>query len=448
MAPAINVLIVGDFRGELKRAGEIAVSRGAKMSQAGNLEDVLRIMRLSGKISLILAELPFDIERLVALLRQERFHVPVVACGVTTSPTDAARAVKAGASDFLPLPPDPELIAAMLEAASGEAHALLATDPVMLVTVQRAEKIAVSDASILITGESGTGKEVLARFVHRKSLRAAGPFVALNCAAIPEALLESELFGHEKGAFSGAVARRIGKFEAANGGTILLDEISEMDVRLQAKLLRVIQEREIDRLGGSAPVKVNVRVLATSNRDLRAEVAAGRFRQDLFFRLNVITLEIPALRDRPADIVLLAEHYAQHYAVLNGKALRPFSREALLQLTRHRWPGNVRELENTVHRAVLLATDHAIAIGDIELPDTGPLAAQGLNGSAASSPFVGRTMDAVERDLILNTLQHTFGNRTHAAVMLGISIRCLRNKLREYAEAGATVAPPPNSQPA
>lgn len=443
----ISVLIAGKFCGELKRAGEIAVSRGAKLSQANGLEDILGIMRQSGRINLIMAELPFDIERLVRMLRQERFHVPVIACGVTTGPTDAAQAVRAGASDFLPLPPDPEIIAAMLEAASGEAHALLASDPAMVSTIRRAERVAASDASILITGESGTGKEILARFVHRKSPRAAGPFVALNCAAIPEALLESELFGHEKGAFSGAIGRRVGKFEAAHGGTILLDEISEIDIRLQAKLLRVIQEREVDRLGGNAPVKVNVRVLATSNRDLRAEAAAGRFRQDLFFRLNVVSLQIPSLRERPADVNLLADHYAHHYSALNGKRTKPFSREAYALLNQHNWPGNVRELENTVHRAILLAAGEVIGYGDIELPDVQPTS-PASQGSSRAGPLVGQTMNAVERDLILNTLHHTFGNRTHAATMLGISIRCLRNKLREYSEAGASIAPAPNSYPA
>ena len=447
MVDGLSVLIAGNFRGELKRAGEIAVARGARLSQANGLEDILRIMRQSGRINLMMVELPFDIAKLIVMLRQERFHIPVIACGVTTSPGDAADAVAAGASDFLPLPPDPEMIAAMLEAASGEAHALLGADPAMISTIRRAEKIAGSDASILITGESGTGKEVLARYVHRKSARAAGPFVALNCAAIPEALLESELFGHEKGAFSGAIGRRIGKFEAAQGGTILLDEISEMDVRLQAKLLRVIQEREVDRLGGNTPIKVNVRVLATSNRDLRAETVAGRFRQDLFFRLNVVSLQIPALRERPADINLLVDHYAQHYAVLNGKRKRALTPEAYRILNRYNWPGNVRELENTVHRAVLLAVGDTISAEDVELCDSPSRQIANPSSGSRAGPLVGQTMDAVEKDLILNTLQHTFGNRTHAATMLGISIRCLRNKLREYSESGACIAPAPNSYP-
>jgi DNA-binding NtrC family response regulator len=292
---------------------------------------------------------------------------------------------------------------------------------------------------VLITGESGTGKEVLARLIHQKSRRATGPFVALNCAAIPENLLESELFGHEKGAFSGALARRIGKFEAADSGTLLLDEISEMELRLQAKLLRAIQEREIDRVGGSAPVRINVRILATSNRDLPAEAAAGRFREDLYFRLNVVGLRIPPLRERPGDIVALADHFATHYADLNGMPARPISPAARLMLGAHAWRGNVRELENILHRAVLLAQGPEIGPDAIELPG-----GQAPAAPAAAGPegFVGRRMEDVERDLILHTLSHTFGNRTHAATMLGISIRALRNQLKDYAQAGIAVPPP------
>ena len=267
--------------------------------------------------------------------------------------------------------------------------------------------------------------------------------MALNCAAIPENLLESEMFGHERGAFSGAIARRAGKFEAADGGTLLLDEVSEMDVRLQAKLLRVIQEREIDRLGGTAPVKVNVRILATSNRDLPAEVAAGRFRDDLYFRLNVVSLRIPSLRERPGDVAALADHYARRYADVNGMAFRPLTPAAHAALAAHGWRGNVRELENTVHRAVLLASGHEIDVDAIELaPAPGAPVQAVFRPAQGVSGLVGRTMDEVERDLILETLSHTLGNRTHAATILGISIRALRNKLRDYAQSGLAVTPP------
>ena len=305
--------------------------------------------------------------RVVRALAAERIAVPVVACGVGNDAEAAARAIRDGAREFLPLPPDPDLIAAILEAAAGDSHAMVVRDPAMQAAVRRAEQVAASEASVLITGESGTGKEVLARHIHRRSRRAAGAFVALNCAAIPDNLLESELFGHEKGAFSGAVARRVGKFEAADGGTLLLDEISEMDIRLQAKLLRALQEREIDRLGGGAPVRVNVRILATTNRDLLAQVQRGAFREDLYFRLNVVSLRIPPLRERPGDIAALADHFARRYAEVNGLPYRPLSHEALLRLASHAWRGNVRELENTIHRAVLLADGSEIGIEAIEL---------------------------------------------------------------------------------
>ncbi len=311
-------------------------------------------------------------------------------------------------------------------------------DPAMQVTVHRAEQVASSEASVLIIGESGTGKEVLARHIHRRSRRSAGPFVALNCAAIPDNLLESELFGHEKGAFSGAVARRIGKFEAANGGTLLLDEVSEMDIRLQAKLLRALQEKEIDRLGGDSPVQINARILATTNRDLSIETQRNSFREDLYFRLNVVSLHIPPLRERPGDIAALAEHFARRYAEVNGLPYRSLSQSALMQLNTHGWRGNVRELENTIHRAVLLTDGSDIGIDAIEL-GVSPVSAPSVTGIAS---LVGRRMEEVERDLIIETLGHTFGNRTHAATILGISIRALRNKLRDYASQGVIVPPP------
>ncbi len=244
------------------------------------------------------------------------------------------------------------------------------------------------------------------------------------------------------------MARRVGKFEAADGGTLLLDEISEMDIRLQAKLLRALQEREIDRLGGAAPVKVNVRILATTNRDLPAEVARGTFREDLYFRLNVVSLHVPPLRERPGDIAALAEHFARRYAEVNGLPYRPLSHAALARLIAHGWRGNVRELENAIHRAVLLAEGEEIEPAAIEL---GPQAGLGFPAApvmhadgrpAGIASLVGRRMDEVERDLIIETLSHTLGNRTHAATILGISIRALRNKLRDYAAQGVAVPPP------
>jgi two-component system, response regulator FlrC len=437
----MRVMIIGSLAGELGKAARIAIAHGAKLDQADDADTALARLRSDGRFDLVLCELTHNVGAVVRALAAERMAVPVVACGTGDDAEAAAQAIRDGAREFLPLPPDPELIAAILEAAAGESHAMVVRDPAMQATVRRAEQVAGSEASVLITGESGTGKEVLARHIHRRSRRSGGPFIALNCAAIPDNLLESELFGHEKGAFSGAVARRIGKFEAADGGTLLLDEVSEMDVRLQAKLLRALQEREIDRLGGSAPVRVNVRILATSNRDLPTEVQRGAFREDLFFRLNVVSLRIPSLRERPGDIAALADHFARHYAEVNGVPFRPLSREALLRLTSHTWRGNVRELENIIHRAVLLADGPQIGIEAIELgpPAQTPAANSGLGGIAS---LVGRRMVEVEQDLIIETLGHTLGNRTHAATILGISIRALRNKLRDYAAHGVAVPPP------
>jgi DNA-binding NtrC family response regulator len=446
----MRVMIVGSMSAELGEAARIAIARGAKITQADDVQSALAQLRAGRGSDVVLCDVQLDIEALIAAMTAERIAAPVIACGTRADAVRAAAAIRAGAREYLPLPPDAELIATMLQTIGGDGRAPIAADPVMLNVLRRAEQVAASEASVLIRGESGTGKEVMARHIHRRSRRAAGPFIAVNCAAIPENLLESELFGHEKGAFSGAIARRIGRFEAADGGTLLLDEISEMDVRLQAKLLRAIQEREIDRLGGSEPVKVNVRILATTNRPLEAEVRKGTFREDLYFRLNVVTLTVPPLRDRPRDIAPLAEMFARRYAEVNGLPYRPIAPDAMRLLEAQPWRGNVRELENTIHRAVLLASGETIGVDAIELPlDEDAEPAPATNGAgarvAAGAPagtptgLVGRTVADVERDLILETLTHCLGNRTHAAALLGISIRTLRNKLREYSAAGVKV---------
>jgi DNA-binding NtrC family response regulator len=446
----MRLLIVGSLKGQLTTATKIAMDRGASVTHASDIDQALNVLRSGRGADLLMVDVALDIRDLVLRLDAERISVPIIACGVNNDARAAVAAIHAGAKEYIPLPPDPELIAAVLAAVTDDTRELIYRDEMMAHVVKLAQQIAPSDASVLITGESGTGKEVVARYVHGRSNRAKAPFISVNCAAIPENLLESELFGHEKGAFTGAVARRIGKFEEATGGTLLLDEISEMDVRLQAKLLRAIQERVIDRVGGTRPVPVDIRIIATSNRNLVEAVRAGSFREDLLFRLNVVNLKIPPLRERPADIIELAQHFVRKYADANGVPPRPLSAEARRALVLNRWPGNVRELENTLHRAVLLATGDEIGIDGIVTPDgvrldqsKNPTVAHAtLAAETVTRALVGRTVADVERDLILETLKHCLGNRTHAANILGISIRTLRNKLNEYADDGVPIPPP------
>jgi two-component system, response regulator FlrC len=504
----MRLLIVGTLEGYITAAGKIAMKRGAKVSHTDSIEGALNALRAAAGADLVMIDVKLDVAVFIDSLKAERITIPVVACGIGTDAAAAVRAIRAGAKEYLPLPPNAELIAAVLEAVAEESHSIVCSDPAMLATLRLADQVAPSDASVMITGESGTGKELMARYIHRKSRRANEPFVAVNCAAIPENLLESELFGHEKGAFTGAVARRLGKFEEANNGTLLLDELSEMHPRLQAKLLRAIQEKEIDRIGSAQPVKINVRILATSNRNLEAEVRSGNFREDLYFRLNVFAVAIPALRERPADIPMIAEHFLKKYAEANGLGDKRLTEDALLMLKAHHWRGNVRELENTMHRAVLLSRGEEVgpeaimltsqmlapegsaqasipanspvanpfagpggtvpaAIPSALQPTTPPLViappaalptsygpkgakgpgyGNGGNGNTTLQALIGRTVADVERDLILETLTHCLGNRTHAANILGISIRTLRNKLKQYGDEGRPVAAPGNEE--
>lgn len=450
----MRLMIVGSLNGQISTAGKIAIGRGAKVTHTEDAEQALGALRSGRGADLIMIDVKQDIAGFIEHLKEERFVVPVVACGINTDAATAVRAIKAGAKEYIPLPPNAELIAAVLQAVTEESNAMIAGDASMKAILQVADRVAPSDATILITGESGTGKEVMSRYIHQKSKRANGPFISINCAAIPESLLESELFGHEKGAFTGAVARRTGKFEEANGGTLLLDEVSEMHPALQAKLLRAIQERVIDRVGGNTPVKVDIRLIATSNRDMEQTVREGKFREDLYFRLNVINLALPALRERPADIVPLASMFAAKYSEQNGLPNKRLSPAATEKLRAHHWQGNVRELENTMHRAVLVSQEAEIEATAIMLAgqkaasvaQTAAATAKAVEKAAAPAAsgeqpaLVGRTVADVERELILNTLDHCLGNRTHAANILGISIRTLRNKLKEYGDAGLSVA--------
>ncbi len=449
----MRLLIVGTLGGQISAATKIAMEHGAKVAHVDTIEQATIALRARGA-DLLMVDARLDIEALIAANEAERIIVPVVAAGVGIDPMAAARAIRQGAREYISLPPDPELIAAVLAAVCDDERPLIVADPAMKQVLALADQIAGSDASIMITGESGVGKEVLARYVHKKSKRKDKPFIAVNCAAIPEHLLESELFGHEKGAFTGAIARRIGKFEEADGGTLLLDEISEMDLRLQSKLLRALQERVIDRVGGSKPVPVNIRILATSNRDLTQSVRAGEFREDLLYRLNVVNLRIPPLRERKDDLAALSAFFIDKYARANGRPARRLSEAGLQQVLAHTWPGNVRELENAMHRAILLTNSEAVGAEAIRAPDGAPVGKRDATGEAieaaqvAARNLVGRTVAEVEQDLILETLTHCLGNRTHAAHILGISIRTLRNKLKLYGDEGVRIPPPPTGQAA
>jgi len=354
---------------------------------------------------------------------------------------DAVEAMKRGAADYLLKPFSPEYLEQVVAKLLGklgaetgeERYRIVTEDAQMKKLLAFMRKTAASDATVLIQAESGTGKELAARFIHSNSPRAARDFVAVNCAAVPENLLESELFGYEKGAFTGASSAKEGKFEIADGGTLLLDEISEMSNLLQAKLLRVLQEKEIDKVGGRRPIPVDVRIIASTNTDLVERVRSGAFREDLFYRLNVVPVTIPPLRERPDDIAVLAHHFVRRFA--RGRDLT-LSKAALAAMTAYHWPGNVRELENAIQRAVIVCSDDKAEIGpeDVFAP-----------GSTTSPPPVasgvqpGVTVREMEQELILATLKRTGGNRTAAAKLLGISLRTLRNKINEYREQGIDI---------
>jgi len=367
---------------------------------------------------------------------------PVIVLSRKPKLDDAVQSVKDGAYDFWTKPFAPERLTKTIELIEGAKQRagrletlqapndpIISRDPVLCSIKALARKIAPSNATVLIQGESGTGKELFARYIHNQSGREDKPFVALNCAALPETLLESELFGYEKGAFTGAIRNREGKFELAHTGTLLLDEVTEIPLHLQAKLLRVLQESEVDRLGGKYPVPVDVRVIATTNVRIEDMVKEARFRKDLYYRLNVIPLRIPPLCERPGDIVQLAEFFLAGYSAQNGSKVSAFDPEALRKLADYSWPGNVRELQNVVQRAVLIS-DSAVLRPDCIILDSGL-----EQGAAQHSGFSLMPLCEVEKMMIEKALSTVEGNRTRAAEILGISVRTLRNKLAEYRQS-------------
>lgn len=374
---------------------------------------------------------PMDGYTLLQAIKRSHPWIPVVLMTAYGEVDKAVAAMRSGASDYLLKPFDPHSLLAhvrhyLLTVSDEDESEIVAEDPRTLTLLSLAKKVAATSATVMLTGESGSGKEVLARFIHRHSPRASRPFVAINCAAIPENLLESTLFGYEKGSFTGASQAQAGKFEQANGGTLLLDEISEMPLGLQAKLLRVLQEREVERIGGSKPVKLDIRLIATSNRDMPAYVQEGRFREDLYYRLNVFPLEILPLRERLQDIVPLAQR-------ILDRSVQPrcvLAQSAIRSLERYTWPGNVRELENVIQRAMILATG-SIEAEHLNLP--GSSARDTSHGKAqreGDSPL--RDIKSLERDHILQTLAAVNGSRKLAVQKLGISERTLRYKLQQY----------------
>ncbi len=409
------------------------------------------------RFSMVVSDLRMDPMDGLTLLGEIRHRHPALPVLLMTAFGDVDKAVAAmrgGACDFMLKPFEPKTLIeqiARYAVPPPPADGVIAADPKTRETLLIAARVAKTDATVLLTGESGVGKEVFARYIHEQSTRARGPFVAINCAAIPDNLLEATLFGYEKGAFTGAQTAQAGKFEQANGGTLLLDEISEMPLGLQAKLLRVLQEREVERVGGKKPVALDIRVLATSNRDMGNEVRNGRFREDLYYRLNVFPLEIPALHQRPGDILPLARHCLARLAAASRRAAR-FAAAAEARLAAYPWPGNVRELENVVQRALIMTAGELIEADSLPLNGAmapvgalSPAASPDAPVAAASAPTVAESpanagfppnMKDLERQHILDTLAKVGGSRRKAVAILGISERTLRYKLSRYRDEG------------
>jgi len=434
---AYRVLVVDDEPSVCRSLSMVLERFGFEVTAAGDgLEALERFRR--GLHDLVIADLKMPGLSGLELLREVKRlspGTPVVLLTAFGTVETAVQAMKEGAFDFLQKPFGLEQLKDVVSRAlrpkeeGGVERPIIAKSQRMLELLDMAKEAAQSAAPVLITGESGTGKELLARYIHAQGPRREGPFVAVNCAAIPEGLLESELFGHERGAFTGAVGQKKGKFELAHRGTLLLDEISEMPISLQAKLLRALQEGEVDRIGGTKPVKVDVRPIATSNRDLLQRIKEGKFREDLYFRLNVIHLHIPPLRERREDIPLLVHHFLEKYSRLNGRPLRELSPKAMKALLDYHWPGNVRELENVIHRAVLFSRGERIEERDLRLERE----ALTEEGHRTLSDL---NLREAEKRLIVLALERAKGNRTEAARLLGVSVRTVRNKIKEYGLGG------------
>jgi len=436
-----QILVVDDEPLMCRSLSEVIRRAGYEVFTANNGYEALEFIQQES-ISVIITDMNMPKMDGIEVLRQAKVIVPNVAVIMVTgyaTVDSAVEAMKYGALDYITKPFSPSRINALIEKAISQvstytpqleirqsvSHSIVTADPQMLDILDRLQLIAQSDSNVLIQGESGTGKELIARALHAYSDRSNGPYVAVNCAAIPESLLESELFGHEKGAFTNAIARRIGKIELAHGGTLLLDEVSEMAKPFQAKLLRAIQEREIVRIGGNQQMKVDVRIIATTNKNLVEEVDSETFREDLFYRLCVIPVFLPPLRERKDDIPVLAQYFAQKSSAKMGKKIGTISTDVIESLKNYSWPGNIRELENTIERAIALSTNGGISLSNIYFSSRKKL-------SKYVSLEVGASLEDAERELIIRTLEEVDGNKQKAAGILGITAKTIRAKLRHY----------------
>ncbi|WP_236236358.1 sigma-54-dependent transcriptional regulator [Pseudomonas faucium] len=448
----IKVLLVEDDRALRQALGDTLEIGGFAYQAVGSAEEALQAVAVEA-FSLVVSDVNMpgmDGHQLLAQLRRHYPQLPVLLMTAHAAVERAVEAMRQGAADYLVKPFEPKALLSLVERHAagrlGADEGPVANEAASRQLLELAARVARSDSTVLISGESGTGKEVLARYIHQQSPRAAQPFVAINCAAIPDNMLEATLFGHEKGAFTGAIAAQAGKFEQAEGGTLLLDEISEMPLGLQAKLLRVLQEREVERVGGRKPIALDIRVLATSNRDMAGEVAAGRFREDLFYRLSVFPLAWQPLRERAGDILPLAERLlARHVAKMKHAPVR-LSAEARACLQAHSWPGNVRELDNALQRALILQQGGVIEAADFCLAGAIPLSAAAQatiaplsEPATADAGGLGDDMRRHEFQMIIDTVRAERGRRKEAAERLGISPRTLRYKLAQMRDAGLDV---------
>lgn len=456
---AAKILLVEDDH-SLREALGITLQLGGYEYRAVDCADAALVALSEELFGLVISDVNMpgmDGHELLGLIRQRYPHIPVLLMTAFGAVARAVDAMRQGAVDYLVKPFEPgtllELLARHVNGSvdTAESEGPVACELSSQQLLSLAARVAQSDSTVLISGESGTGKEVLARYIHQQSSRMDKPFIAINCAAIPDNMLEATLFGHEKGAFTGAIASQPGKFEQADGGTLLLDEISEMPLGLQAKLLRVLQEREVERVGGRRPIVLDIRVLATTNRDLTGEVAAGRFREDLFYRLSVFPLAWPPLRQRPADILPLAERLLASHARKMRQVPARLSAEAQRCLVQYGWPGNVRELDNAIQRALILQQGGLIQPGDLCLVAPGiqaSLPVVGAPGQSLGEPAVdvvepgnalGDDLRRREFQLIIDTLRAERGRRKETADRLGISARTLRYKLAQMRDAGLDV---------